>query len=382
MNRINVNKLVFLYLTGNISEEEKKSLQDWIDMSDAHRRKFERIADGTYIHQRYKSYKDFNAKEAWEKFNKKYFPIRRITFSVMRYAAILMLPILGISMWMLLQNKSMKPQLSHEAYVAMIKSERLGKNQAVLILPNGKTVRLHSALNSEKSINADNIVMAQPKTQASQSVEDNKIFTQKGSEYWLTFEDKTVVHLNYNTSLTYPAHFGENDRTVYLDGEAYFQVAKDSKRPFRVVTSSGIVREYGTTFNVNTNAENGLEVVLVEGSISLTSHNGKECMLAPGEMATLQSTGRMFVNKVDVEPYVAWNKGQFVFDNYTLERIMKVLSQWYGKKVIFGSEDIKEMQFIGNIDKYGTIQPLLNAIMSVTGLDVQMRGNLIEINKP
>jgi ferric-dicitrate binding protein FerR (iron transport regulator) len=295
-----------------------------------------------------------------------------------------MLPVLGISMWLLLQNNNMKPQLSQEAHSAMIKSEQLGKNQAVLILANGKTVQLHSALNdnNKKSNSVDNIVMAQPATQASQRVEDNKIFTQNGSEYWLTFEDGTVVHLNYNTSLTYPAHFGENDRTVYLKGEAYFQVAKDSKRPFRVVTSSGIVKEYGTSFNVNTNAENGLEVVLVEGSISLTSHSGRECMLAPGEMATLQSTGRMFVNKVDVEPYVAWNKGQFVFDNYTLERIMKVLSQWYGKKVIFESEDIKEMQFTGNIDKYGTIQPLLNAIMSVTGLDVQMRGNLIEINKP
>ena len=68
----------------------------------------------------------------------------------------------------------------------------------------------------------------------------------------MTFEDGTRVHLNYNTTLKYPPHFGTTTRTVYLDGEAYFQVAKDSKRPFRVITVNGVVKQYGTTFNVNT----------------------------------------------------------------------------------------------------------------------------------
>ncbi len=65
------------------------------------------------------------------------------------------------------------------------------------------------------------------------------------------FEDGTKVHLNYNTTLKYPSHFSVASRTVYLDGEAYFQIAKDD-RPFRVITANGIVKQYGTSFNVNT----------------------------------------------------------------------------------------------------------------------------------
>lgn len=380
-NKLDINKLVFQRLIGEISEEDDKSLQEWINSSDAHRKSYEHLVSGNNIYAQYHIYEDIDAQKAWIKFKKKYTPAKSIYPSIMKYAAILMLPIVGLSIWLMLQNLNTKPKLSKEAHKAMIKSEELGKSQAMLILASGEKVQLNSALD-DKHGNDDDLIMAQSLAPASESSEDNKLVTQNDSEYWLTFEDGTVVHLNYNTSLSYPVHFGENDRTVYLDGEAYFQVAKDSKRPFRVLTSSGVVKEYGTSFNVNTKAETGIEVVLVEGSISLTPHNGRENMLAPGEMATIQSTGKVTVNKVDVEPYVAWNNGSFNFNNYTLERIMKVLSQWYGKEVRFESEDIKYMHFTGDIDKYGTIQPFLNAIRSMTGLDVQMHSNVIEINKP
>ena len=119
--------------------------------------------------------------------------------------------------------------------------------------------------------------------------ENNKLSTYDDSEFWMTFEDGTRVHLNYNTTLKYPPHFTSNSRTVYLDGEAYFEVAKDNKRPFRVVTANGVVRQYGTSFNVNTYMNGVTKVVLVDGSVSVLPNLGGEYKMKPGELAVLHA---------------------------------------------------------------------------------------------
>jgi ferric-dicitrate binding protein FerR (iron transport regulator) len=142
-----------------------------------------------------------------------------------------------------------------------------------------------------------------------------------------------------------------------------------------------MVKEYGTTFNVNTRAQSGTEVVLVDGSISLTPRAGREQMVKPGEMAVAKQSN-VQISKVDVEPYVAWNNGRFVFEDYTIDRIMKVVSQWYGMKVKFESESIKHVHFTGDVDRYGTLTPILDAIRNVTGLDIKIKGEYIILNEP
>ena len=135
--------------------------------------------------------------------------------------------------------------------------------------------------------------------------ENNKLSTYDDSEFWMTFEDGTRVHLNYNTTLKYPPHFTSNSRTVYLDGEAYFEVAKDNKRPFRVVTANGVVRQYGTSFNVNTYMNGVTKVVLVDGSVSVLPNLGGEYKMKPGELAVLHAaTQEVQISEVNIEPYV------------------------------------------------------------------------------
>ncbi len=73
-------------------------------------------------------------------------------------------------------------------------------------------------------------------------------------DFWITLDDGTIVHLNYNTRLRFPARFAGDSRTVYLDGEAYIKVAVDKDRPFMVVTSNATIKQYGTEFSVNTTA--------------------------------------------------------------------------------------------------------------------------------
>ncbi|MBR1462050.1 MAG: DUF4974 domain-containing protein, partial [Prevotella sp.] len=212
--------------------------------------------------------------------------------------------------------------------------------------------------------------------------------------FWLTLEDGTLVHLNYNTRLIYPEKFGRGDRNVILDGEAYFMVAKDKSRPFIVHTPQGDVKVYGTEFNVNTRTEVRGEhkqdksltatttVVLVKGSVSVIPTGGKETMLKPGQQATVNGQwSTVNVENVDVEPYVAWNEGKFSFRNWQLERIMDVLSRWYGYSVEYRDSSIRQLTFSGNFNRYEKIRPTMDFISEVAGLKIEIKQNKIIIEK-
>ncbi len=210
---------------------------------------------------------------------------------------------------------------------------------------------------------------------AEQLAEARRITTYQDKEYWVTLDDGTLVHLNYDSRLIYPEKFGDR-RDVILEGEAYFMVAKDKSRQFVVHTPQGDVKVYGTEFNVNTrskggdgNDNGGLSVVLVNGSVSFTPARGKEQMLTPGQELSIVNA-QLSINEVDTAPYVAWNEGKFFFEEWPLERIMQVISRWYGREVEFTSNEIKHQQYSGNFDRYEDIHPTMEAIESITGLKI------------
>ena len=135
-----------------------------------------------------------------------------------------------------------------------------------------------------------------------------------------------------------------------------------------------MVKQYGTTFNVNTLVPGITKVVLVIGSVSVLPNQGGEYEIKPGELAVLQAdTQDVQISVVDIEPYIAWNSGRFVFDNCSLESLMNVISRWYNKDVVFESEDTKKIRFTGDIDRYGSIEPILKAIQRVTHLEMEIQ---------
>lgn len=376
-----INSLITKLLTDTITSDEKKTLDEWIRLSPQNSQYFDRILNDSNLTDRYQVYKKMHEEEAWKNFKRHCMPKLSIIHTLYKYAAILTIPVVGtILLMLLIQNHNPKPQYSEQARISMIKSQQLGKEKAILILPNGKNLSLQSHI--DEPIQTAPVCVQLEKAETQEQLNNNNILiTKKENEYWVTFEDGSIVHLNYNTTLRYPAHFSSEDRTVYLNGEAYFQIAKDKKRPFRVVTSNSVIKEYGTSFNVSTRKNNATNVVLIEGSISITPNNGKEYMIKPGEMATVQSDSNITINEVNVEPYVAWNEGHFAFDNYSLKQITDVISQWHGMNIIYTSDDIKDMHFTGDMDRYGSIQPFLRAIQSVTHLNIKVKENNIIISK-
>lgn len=379
-----INNIIHDHLIGNISLEDQKRLHDWLESSQENRARYEFFIKEAHLFERYDEYAKVDEAQAWEIFRKKHLlPKTAYWKRLLPYAAILMIPLIGAAIWLWTLNgvESETTGLTHKVRAVMAKSEQIGKKKATLILPTGQKVRLHST--PEKILRQSASSPIQPADTLS-GVEpitpNNRLTTHGDSEYWMVFDDGTTVHLNYNTTLMYPSHFSSASRTVYLDGEAYFQVAKD-KRPFRVVTRDGIVKEYGTSFNVNTHAE-CTKVVLVEGAISVTPNEGDERHMSPGELAVLyQEMSEVQISKVNIEPYVAWNSGRFVFEHCSLESLMSVISRWYNKEVVFESEEIRQIRFTGDVDRYGSIVPIMKAIQRVTGLDITVDEKAIVLKK-
>lgn len=285
-------------------------------------------------------------------------------------AAVLILIVGGAALWYSQYTKVTPPEISESVQLAMQQSRESGKQDAKVDVLSEELSMMsdESGINEELRVKNEESMSVTESLTKEQLLSARRITTMHDKEFWLTLDDGTLVHLNYNTRLIYPEKFGRGDRNVILDGEAYFMVAKDKSRPFIVHTPNGDVKVYGTEFNVNTTGDK-TSVVLVEGSVSVTPTGGKEQLMNPGQLCEF-SVENLMLSTIDVEPYVAWNEGKFSFEEWPLERIMQVISRWYGREVEFTSEDIKHQQYSGNFDRYEDIHPTMEAIESITGLKI------------
>lgn len=387
-----INSIIHDVLTGEASAADRARLTAWLQCSDEHRQAYEDLKEKSGLDERYRTYATVDEEKAWKRFQQKHLKnSHRFTIGqICRCAALLILPVAGVLLWMYLAPMEKGTMTLDETAEVIARAEQMGKVRATLVLADGeeKMLTAASVQNDNPARTNGTSVIGRGKEESgiaagkSGMPEDKdaqcRLSTHPDSEYWMTFEDGSVVHLNYNTTLKYPPRFSARHRTVYLKGEAYFYVAKDEGRPFRVITEDGVITEYGTSFNVNTHTNDCTQVVLVKGSIGVSVAEGKEQLMRPGELAVLQcGHPEAKIKEVNIDPYVAWHSGRFAFDGCSLDSLMEVISQWYGCEVVFGSDAIRKMTFTGDVDRYSSVEPILKAVRQVTDLDIRLEGNKI-----
>lgn len=360
---------------GTISPEDEFAFEKWLQRDTHNRERYEQLLNKKDLVTRYKSTSNINIHKAYKLFKKKVFPHHSFFNSYITRAAFILFLVIGITVGLQDQfnHKPTPPVLSKKVEKAIQQSIHFGKLKADLLVPGGKTITLTSDEEAKK-------IEEQFSLNDYQKFMDScHIHTHPNSEFWLTLSDDTKVHLNNNTTLVYPITFKGSCRTVFLSGEAYFYVTKNTSKPFYVKTANGAIRQYGTEFNVSTvNPQGSTQVVLVKGKISvLTSH--KEQILKPNDMAIIDPSQSVSIKKVDTDPYIAWNTGSFVFNDASLEKIMNVLSHWYNVKVEYSNNDIRKVHFIGSFSRYGSIQPALKAISLSTGLSLNLENGIVRI---
>lgn len=195
----------------------------------------------------------------------------------------------------------------------------------------------------------------------------NKIAIPRGATYKITLADGTRVWLNAASSLSYPASFSGSERKVELTGEAYFEVAKNDKMPFKVKTTNTEVEVLGTHFNISayTNDEE-VKTTLLEGSVRL-SHRGNKKILKPGYQAiTSNGSADISMKEANTQQALAWKNGYFLFRENSIVEVMKQISRWYNVQIVYEG-NVTNKLFGGIYSKSKKLEELLNGL-ELTGL--------------
>ena len=266
-----------------------------------------------------------------------------------------------------------------------------GTLKAVLMMADGKEVVLEQGQNLNILLNervrvatSSQGIVYEEYGKGMVTEEYNKLTTPVGGEYSLVLSDGTKVFLNADSELKYPVEFSDGKRIVDLKGEAYFEVHKDSLRPFVVRVNGAEVTVLGTSFNVNTYGDDGqIYTTLVNGSVRVSSvKNGQAEVLKPGMQSVMDvQSGQLTVREVDVEPYVAWREGRFVFRAMTLDLIMRQLQRWYDFEVFYQNPELKDYEFRGVIKRDMDLDKVLSVIKVTTNVDFEVKGKVITIIK-
>jgi len=231
-----------------------------------------------------------------------------------------------------------------------------GGNKAFLTLGDGTRIELDSTANGTLALQGSTSIVKQNDGQIVYDANNNKtnealyntLATPRGGQYKITLADGTKVWLNASSSLRYPAAFTGKERKVEISGEAYFEVAKDVRKPFKVQLNQMEIEILGTHFNINGyDNEDAVRTTLLEGRVKVNAVNNTS-YLKPGQQARLGKTGDIKIaDNIDLEETVAWKDGNFQFDNSDISNVMRQLERWY---------DV-EVEYTGTINKHfsGTI---------------------------
>lgn len=209
----------------------------------------------------------------------------------------------------------------------------------------------------------------------------NKLEVPRGGECMIKLDDGTKVWVNAETKLKYPVTFVGDRREVFLEGEAFFEVVKDGK-PFIVKTSFGDVRVLGTSFGINAYTDEPESyTTLVKGKVCVEKEGEESIVILPGEQVVSSKDGKMIKQEVDVEEFVGWKDGIYVFKEKSLSDIMKTLERWYNISIVFQDESLIDLPFTGNLKRYDDINVFFDALARTGDMKYRVEGNQVILYK-
>lgn len=308
-----------------------------------------------------------------------------------RQAAAAVLLLIGGSLaYVLLTRTNINP-VGRFSQKLTIQDAPPGYQGAVLTLANGDKILLDSTGNGKVAIqghsllvnNSGQLAYEEATGSAASSsmahADGKQIFntleTPRGREFRIVLSDGSKVWLNAASSITYPTSF-TGERKVTVTGEAYFEIAQDSRHPFVVSVGDAKVTVLGTHFDLMAYGDEKLvRTTLLEGAVRV-SHGHKQVVIAPGQQASfsMQSEG-IDVAVVDAKQAVAWIDGKLSLDNLDVETIMKKISRWYDVDVVFDGTP-SDHRYWGVINRDVNLSDMLK-VMKATGINASFKNNKI-----
>lgn len=378
-----IEKCIINYLTGNATAVELELLESWTQKEDNLNAFKEYIQMHHAINSNtlkvdVNSFKEKQLK-AIQQSKKSTLKLRYL--NTLKYAAILIIA-MGSSYFF--YQKTFDNTTDFSASV----------NQVTLQLENG-TVEIISENNQKEILDVQgNVIGTQQNNKivyhtknTTEQVVYNTLTVPYGKQFELVLSDGTKVNLNSGSSIKYPVQFAANEnREVSLNGEAYFDVAKNPENPFIVNANELKVRVLGTKFNLSAYPEEStISTVLVEGLVGLydDNHYNSETatLITPGFKGSYNESDRTILKeKVDTRIYTSWINGQLIFRNIPFKNIIKKLERNYNVQITNNNTVLNEQFFNANFDAHEEISTILNTFQKSFDFNYTIHQNQISIN--
>ncbi len=323
-----IDVIIQKYVKGETSEEENLQLHQWIQQSSENKKRF------------------FVEKDIWDSYG---FHSDKKKYEVAPELEIL------------------KNRIEFRNAYRSIKLINVLKMAAMLVVVFGLgwSSQYISFLNKQQTAEITTQEITVPKGQV------NQIFLADGTRIWI----------NSGSRLTLPSIFATNERVVKLNGEAFFEVAKDKERPFMVEVNGQQIKVFGTSFNVRAyDNSNKIETTLKTGQIQLKAGNQTK-MLNPGEQSLFNKTEKkLVICKVDPTTFSSWKDGRFEFQNEDLIEVFKVVERWYDVEITYDENSFKEMHFSGVIKRNKDTVHFLDLLNLTIPISYEIHGDKIKIS--
>ena len=369
-------------LIKDLSDKEQKELDQLLDdqsLQDV----YKELSDRGYLKKQFMEYEKYSSQKAYREFKERRGHSGRIR--IVRWVAVVAavwVLALGVTLWMTFGKKENVAPLPVASKIIPA-----GEKKATLTLADGTEVHVEeitAQILQEKGMNIEyrnGEIVYHKSEEKTTEVVYNKLEVPRGGECMIKLDDGTKVWVNAETKLKYPVTFVGDRREVVLEGEAFFDVAKNEK-PFIVKTSFGDVRVLGTAFGLSAYAsEPESYTTLVRGKVSVEREGIKPVVILPGEQVVTSKDGKMIKQQVDVEEFVGWKDGIYVFKEKSLGEIMKTLERWYNISVDFQEKSLVDLPFTGNLKRYDDINVFFDALTRTGDMKYRVEGNQVILFK-
>ena len=374
-----ISNLIMKMIKQEITDEEKKILDEWKNNSIKHEELYRRILNENYIFEQYCLRQKINTDKAWRRINA--FSRKRL-IRYIGYAVAFLLFNTTLLFWFM--KPDMKNINSTDNHI------HPGFGKATLIVSNSQEIQLYkdNQVNmmdhsGTKYRNDSSTLYYQTNTlmdSMSQTPTLHTLVVGKGGEFCVQLSDGTKVYLNSDSKLRYPTTFTQDERQVYLEGEAYFEVKHDKSHPFIVQSKNFTIKVLGTSFNVSNYKDDDVsKVVLLEGSVQVNKAD-KKYELKPNEAIEIKGNS-VQIKQVNAVNAISWKNEKFYFSNERLEVVMMKLARWYDVNLFYTNQTIKDYHFSGFIPKYADITKAFDILELTTDVQFEIKDRTVIITR-
>ena len=336
-----IARLIFLHFQGIADDKQEQELTEWRNLSPRHEEIYIRLSKQEYWENNFRRFikNEEEHVQNWERLNGRLAGYRRVSrIKKWSYAAVVLL-LIGIGSGLFYDPASGV----FSGQQGIVTGENLpgAKRHAILTLGDGTEIDLKdevARMNLSKRQEAPHVgegaLSYRSVTDSVQLSEYHTLQVPRGAEYVLVLADGSEVLLNAESKLTFPVVFREKERRVYLEGEAYFEVAADPDRLFVVEGGGVVVKVHGTVFNMKAREkQDHVDVSLLSGLVVVENH-GVSRSLNPGETAVCKKSVPSIEKKTtDVSISCLWAKESLRFEKKTIYELTGYLSEWYGMDI-------------------------------------------------